>query len=190
MDDELGEFDKDKHDSQSSTCEAETDFRASSPDYNQEVGTNFLHLPEPSSSTTNVQRNIPVETFEEEELKPLKQNTNEILQSIETNRSISPKSVSKFGSASAEAELDMLLSSFVEDNTLDSSSVGIIGKHKVEPGVTMDKINDDIDNLLQETSKFSIIENTGLSRGNIEAIPPVVDKSKLLDDFDSWLDTI
>ncbi|KAL8461119.1 hypothetical protein ACS0TY_032551 [Phlomoides rotata] len=196
LDDELREYGEDKHDPQTSTSEAETDFRASSPDYNQEVGMDVQHLPEPSSSTINVQRNILIETFEEKGLKPLKQNTNEMLQSQGTNRRISPNSVSeriidsssmkqsKFESASAEAELDMLLSSLVEANTLDSSPVGI------KPAVMMGNIDDDIDKLLQETSKFSIIENEGLSKGNIPSPVDPVSKSKLLDDFDSWLDTI
>lgn len=183
MDDELGEYGEDKYDPQTSISEAETDFRASSPDYNQEVV---------GSSTVNVQRNIPIETFEEEGLN-LKQNSDGILQSQGSNISISPKSVSKFESASAEAELDMLLSSFVEANTVDSSSVGIKGTHMMESAAMIGNIDDDIDNLLQETSRFSIIENEGLSKGKIETIPSAADpvsKSKLLDDFDSWLDTI
>ncbi|KAK6134908.1 hypothetical protein DH2020_031352 [Rehmannia glutinosa] len=219
LDDELQACDEDKHDPQTHTSAAETDSRASSLGYNQEFSKNVQQYREPTSSAVTVARNIPVQTSEEG-LKPLNQNKDEIFQSQETDRSISAKSISEriinstarnsstFQASNAEAELDMLLSSFNETSVLESPSAsssieipstGAVPSEIVKNGTHMMKsaiIDDDIDNLLEETSILTKIEDMQLSN-EVKASADVISstlnpssKSKLLDDFDSWLDTI
>ncbi|KAK6134745.1 hypothetical protein DH2020_031521 [Rehmannia glutinosa] len=219
LDDELQACDEDKHDPQTHTSAAETDSRASSLGYNQEFSKNVQQYREPASSSVTVARNIPVQTSEEG-LKPLNQNKDEIFQSQETDRSISAKSISEriinstarnssiFQASNAEAELDMLLSSFNETRVLESPSasssieipsIGAVPSEIVKNGTHMMKsaiIDDDIDNLLEETSVLTKIEDIRLSN-EVKASADVISstlnpssKSKLLDDFDSWLDTI
>ncbi|KAI3457185.1 hypothetical protein Pfo_013848 [Paulownia fortunei] len=218
LDDELQACGEDKHDPQTCTSAAETDSGASSLSYNEEVSKNVQRYHEPVSSPITVTANIPVQNSEEG-LKPIKQNMDEILQSQVTERSISPKSISErivdstagnppiFEAASVEAELDMLLSSFSETNVLESTSassteipsVAAVSGKTVKQGTHMMKpanIDDDIDNLLEETSYLTKTHGRRLSNG-VEASPDDItstmhpsSKSKLLDDFDSWLDTI
>ncbi|KAK6134741.1 hypothetical protein DH2020_031517 [Rehmannia glutinosa] len=220
LDDELQACDEDKHDPQTRTSAAETDSRASSLSYNQEFSKNVQQYREPASSSVTVARNIPVQTSEEG-LKPLNQSKDEIFQSQETDRSISAKSISEriinstarnssmFQASNAEAELDMLLSSFNQTSVLESPSVssssieipsiGAVPSEIVKNGTRMMKsaiIDDDIDNLLEETSVLTKIEDMRLSN-EVKASADVISstlnpssKSKLLDDFDSWLDTI
>ncbi|CAI9263568.1 unnamed protein product [Lactuca saligna] len=82
---------------------------------------------------------------------------------------------SKFEPKTAELELDMLLDSFVHANL----------KEKKEKSRKEESVAFDIDDLLKETStpvEIGILSETS----GIVSNP----KSELLDDFDSWLDTI
>lgn len=222
LDNELQACGEDEHDPQTCTSAAETDTGASSLGYNQEVSKNIQQHREPASSTITVTGDFPVQTSEEG-LKPVQQNKDEILQSQEIDENNSPKSVSErivdstsgnppiFEAASAEAELDMLLSSFSETKVFESSgesSIGIPsiaaasgetvkkGTHMMEPAVIPANINDDIDNLLEETSDLTKLDDRRLSHGlkvksdTISSTMHPTSKSELLDDFDSWLDTI
>lgn len=119
------------------------------------------------------------------------------------------KKQSEFEAATAEAELDMLLDSFSETKILDASSIGsaVQGAAKMHsnelPRIGSDSLaaaatnlDDDLDNLLQETSGLTNQSSSILPEGNKGAIPFTQSSSnsgsnsKPLDDFDSWLDTI
>ncbi|KAF5732584.1 hypothetical protein HS088_TW17G00114 [Tripterygium wilfordii] len=102
-----------------------------------------------------------------------------------------------FEAAAAEADLDMLLDSFSETRLLDSSSVRpgnnfLIARNESAPkGHDSSKttsitpnIDDVLDNLLEETSNHN---QPVLSQPSSSSS---LSKSKVLDDFDSWLDTI
>lgn len=116
---------------------------------------------------------------------------------------------STFKAAAAEAELNALLDSLSDTkltNTLDFSAgrsalkieeQGSEASHKVprkswessEAMPTPSSANIDVllDDLLEETSKLS--KQNGLQAAESSA-PGVSARSKVLDDFDSWLDTI
>ncbi|KAL9145287.1 hypothetical protein ABFS82_13G032500 [Erythranthe guttata] len=163
LDDDLHACVEDKHNPQTCTSSAETVSRASSISRNQEVAEDVKQYHKP----------------DERSKKPTKQTKYEISQSQKTN-SITEKIVdsskpSVFEAANAELELDMLLES------LSGSSVGISssGETVKRSGTHMvtDIVND-IDNLLEETSSLT------RKNGNPTS------KSKVVDDFASWLDTI
>lgn len=140
----------------------------------------------------------------------LKQPMDEILDLHETV-GISPNSTamhnrdsatrSTFEAANAEADLDMLLNSFNETKFLDSSSVSSSGIPAATKTASVRNeaqapasFGDTIDNLLQETSGLIKIDS-GMPAGvkTSFVMPPTSNpssKSKLLDDFDSWLDSI
>ncbi|KAK2969377.1 hypothetical protein RJ640_028766 [Escallonia rubra] len=125
----------------------------------------------------------------------------------------------RFEAAAAEAELDMLLDSFNETNFLGISGVtsyvsqgqastSMLGGISSDQLLTQDPgsskpalaaaLDDTIDDLLNETS--SPVNQNGASQFHevkaapVNALPspspPPISRSKLLDDFDSWLDTI
>lgn len=130
------------------------------------------------------------------------------------------KSHSGFKAADAEAELDMLLDSFSEPNvpqstllkeepryststilseeTTSDQLVSTSVKNSLDQSNAASTLDDSLDDLLMETS--NIINQDTVSRSNIvKTASPDTDshpsssgltKSKLLDDFDSWLDTI
>ncbi|KAG8372247.1 hypothetical protein BUALT_Bualt12G0046600 [Buddleja alternifolia] len=92
-----------------------------------------------------------------------------VLQSQQTDR------IPSANLTSVEAELDMLLNSFAETNIVDSSPVKLPS----------------IDNLLEQTSDLTKMDRRGLSHGSVNtSTDDISSKSKLLEDFDSWLDTI
>ncbi|XP_041990944.1 uncharacterized protein LOC121742003 [Salvia splendens] len=151
-----------------------------------------------SSSLTNDQAVTAtgdlVQTTEEEP-KPAKKTTDQILQPLATNRSISPKPVSEhpadsssgkpstFEAATAEAELDMLLNSFGEAAVPEES------------GGSIPLTGDVVDILTEETSSLTIADQQILqvSKAHIATISSSknpISKSEIFDDFDSWLDTI
>ncbi|CAI9757267.1 unnamed protein product [Fraxinus pennsylvanica] len=131
------------------------------------------------------------------------------------NVDLAAKKSARFEAADAEAELDMLLDSFGETEFFDSSSVtkrsntlsylqqedisqlgpaeSLNKGHDAEKHSKMPALMDNtIDNLLEETSALININDKTLPH-NVKAAPSSLDavsKSKLLDDFDSWLDTI
>ncbi|KAL6529583.1 hypothetical protein OROGR_015206 [Orobanche gracilis] len=119
LDDELQAREEDKHDSQTCTSVAETDFLASSLDHNQVLIKNGKQYHE--SLSVSVTKRIHVRTSKGE------------LEPQGTFRSISPesnsnckfdstaKNTSTFQATSAEAELDMLLSSFGETKINESN---------------------------------------------------------------------
>ncbi|CAA0816203.1 Unknown protein [Striga hermonthica] len=193
--DELQACDEDKHDPKTRTSATETKSRFSSPLHNQEFSQNYG-----PSSTRDLLVQTPAQALE-----TLKQENIGILQSQDTARSISRESIpeqifvptakspSIFEAASAEAELDMLLSSFGETEIVESIG-GNVKNH--EHTLTSANIDDDIDKLLEETSNLTVLDGR---RGSNEVSAIADDrssalnadsKSKLLDDFDSWLDTI
>ncbi|KAH6778943.1 hypothetical protein C2S52_010180 [Perilla frutescens var. hirtella] len=199
---------EEKHDRRTHTSAAETNTLSSSLGYNREPGT----------STITVTGDLIVQTSEEES-NPVKQNTDEILQSQEINRRSSPKPVSEdtldstsgkppaFEAASAEAELDMLLNSFGETTILEPLGASLLGtpsaasgesikkgKHMMEPVFNPVNIDDAIDNLLEETSSLTVDEQIShmpkVSSESVSSSINSISKSQILDDFDSWLDTI
>ena len=123
------------------------------------------------------------------------------------------KDLSKSEAAAAEAELDMLLDSFTEIKVLDSSGLSSAKKYLVQEEATMAEfqhprknpdpsvattanLDDDLDDLLKETSglmnKANLFQPQG-ERGDHfvqSSFSQPETKSKALDDFDSWLDTI
>ncbi|KAG6419476.1 hypothetical protein SASPL_121698 [Salvia splendens] len=148
-----------------------------------------------SSSLTNDQAVTAtgdlVQTTEEEP-KPAKKTTDQILQPLATNRSISPKPVSEhpadsssgkpstFEAATAEAELDMLLNSFGEAAVPEES------------GGSIPLTGDVVDILTEETSSLTIADQQILqvSKAHIATISSSknpISKSEIFDDFDSWL---
>ncbi|XP_031281732.1 uncharacterized protein LOC116140212 isoform X3 [Pistacia vera] len=126
------------------------------------------------------------------------------------------ESTVKFEAAPAEAELDMLLDSFIDSKFLDSS--GYKANHNFtksqqecsaappQPsGHPVTAIFDDVlDDLLQETSNLmnqsQEVKESSTMMSHSHDVKVVTDdtqsssysvtKSKVLDDFDSWLDTI
>ncbi|KAL8126791.1 hypothetical protein AgCh_013905 [Apium graveolens] len=132
--------------------------------------------------------------------------------------SVQNKSHYGFKAADAEAELDMLLDSFSEPNVPQSSLlkeepryststilaeettsdqlVSTRAKNSLDQSNAASTLDDSLDDLLMETSNR--INQDIVSRSNIvkTATPDVHPsssgpiKSKLLDDFDSWLDSI
>ncbi|GER50379.1 2-oxoglutarate (2OG) and Fe(II)-dependent oxygenase superfamily protein [Striga asiatica] len=199
--DELQAYDEDKYDPKTRTSSTETKSRFSSSLHNQE----FRQKHGPLSSTITLARDHhPVQT-PARVLEPLKQENIGILQSQDTARSISRESVTEeifvstakspsiFEAVSAEAELDMLLSSLGETKIVESKG-GNVNNH--EHAVKSANIDDDIDKLLEETSYLTILDG-GRGSNEVSAIADARSsalnadsKSKLLDDFDSWLDTI
>ncbi|GJV67043.1 hypothetical protein Tco_1482552 [Tanacetum coccineum] len=110
----------------------------------------------------------------------------------------------KVNSETAENELDMLLNSFADTNLKEAASLSTpketvafdidstlddllneTSTHEVKKTVSFD-IDSTLDDLLNETSTHEV-KSTPLV-----TVPPTqpVSKSELLDDFDSWLDTI
>ncbi|KAL0443948.1 UNVERIFIED_CONTAM: hypothetical protein Slati_2117500 [Sesamum latifolium] len=196
------------------------DTETSTLGYNQEGSKNFEQFREPSLFATT-SGNLSVQTSEG--LKPIKQIKDDTFQSRGNYRSISSNPVSErivdltsgnpptFEAASAEAELDMLLSSFNETKLLGSSSAASTGIPStaaastetlkkgtdiMKPATTLVNVYDGIDDLLEETSHLIKIEGKQPSRivtpspDDISSAMNPTSKSKLLDDFDSWLDTI
>lgn len=132
--------------------------------------------------------------------------------------SVQTRSHSGFKAADAEAELDMLLDSFSEPNVSQSTLlkedpryrnstilseeatsdqlVSTRVKNSLDQSNVVPTLDDSLDDLLKETS--SRINQDIVSRSNnVKTASPGVHpsssgptKSKLLDDFDSWLDTI
>ncbi|KAK4438737.1 hypothetical protein Salat_0208300 [Sesamum alatum] len=209
-----------REDNDSQTAVA-IDSGTSSVGYKQDGSKNFEQHYEPSSSATKP-GNFPVQTSEEGS-KPMKQIKDETFQSQGSYRSISPNSVSErildsisgnspiFEAVSAEAELDMLLSSFNETKLLESSSAASTGIPSIaaasaetlkqrtdimKPATTPANVNDAIDDLIEETSHLIKTEGKRPSHmvtsspDDISSAMNPSSKSKLLDDFDSWLDTI
>lgn len=120
------------------------------------------------------------------------------------------KNLPTFEATAAEAELDMLLDSFNDTGFSDSSS-SKFGNSSVSQqtsstappqlsrkGPDLSKsasvtasFDDVLDDLLEETS--NLVNPNGLSRpheAQSSSSSQSVTKSKVLDDFDSWLDTI
>lgn len=115
------------------------------------------------------------------------------------------KNLPTFEATAAEAELDMLLDSFNNTRFADSSS-SKFGNSSVSQqtsstappqlsrkGPDLSKsasvtasFDDVLDGLLEETS--NLMNGSGLSQP--QETSQSVKKSKILDDFDSWLDTI
>ncbi|KAL6535822.1 hypothetical protein OROHE_012666 [Orobanche hederae] len=203
LDDELQAREEDKHDSETCTFVAETDFLASSLDHNQEFLKNGEQYHE--SSSVSVTKKIHVRTSKGE-LKPQATVRSISLESISNCKfDSSDKNTSTFEETSAEAELDMLLSSFGETKINESSraspmSVAAFSSETVKKRTHMMEtrnLDGDIDKLLEETSNLARIDGRQVSN-EVRSSPDVVpssalnpsSKSKLLDDFDSWLDTI
>lgn len=188
--------DEEQHDHQTNASAAETNTISSSLAYNLGVNKNVQQHGEAGSSSITATGDFLVQTSEEES-NPVKEHSVEMLQSQEINRSNAPP---MFEAASAEAELDMLLNSFSETSILESSGASLTGTpptaeasvesmkkgtHMVKTVLNPANIDDAIDNLLEETS---IVEDEKISlvtKANSET-----SKSRILDDFDSWLDTI
>ncbi|KDP24072.1 hypothetical protein JCGZ_25729 [Jatropha curcas] len=132
----------------------------------------------------------------------------------------SKKKLSTFEAAAAEAELDMLLDSFSETNFLDSSaglkssSFPVSQKEapvvmpqftrntssstSLETTAVAAKLDDVLDGLLDETTNLSN-QNSSCQLGKVtvthneiksSSSSQPVTKSIVLDDFDSWLDTL
>ncbi|KAL6554000.1 hypothetical protein OROMI_019673 [Orobanche minor] len=203
LDDELQAREEDKHDSQTCTPVAETDFLASSLDHNQEFIKNGEQYHE--SSSVSVTKKNHVRTSKGE-LKPQGTVRSISLESISNCKfDSSDKNTSMFQATSAEAELDMLLSSFGETKINESSraspmSVAAVSSETVKKRTHMMEtrnLDGDIDKLLEETSNLARIDGRQVSN-EVRSSPDVVpssalnpcSKSKRLDDFDSWLDTI
>ncbi|PIM99952.1 hypothetical protein CDL12_27547 [Handroanthus impetiginosus] len=191
LDDESQARGEDKDDPQGCTSAVAMDSGVSSClVHNQEDHENVQQYRESSSSSIAITGNFPVQSSEEG-LKPIEQIEDEILQSERTRRSISTNPI--FEAASAEVELDRLLNSFAESNILDTSSATSVetkkkGTHIMKAAA---KIDDDIDNLLEETSDGRRISyEVKASADDASSKVQTCSNSKLLDDFDSWLDTI
>ncbi|KAF2283494.1 hypothetical protein GH714_010815 [Hevea brasiliensis] len=127
-----------------------------------------------------------------------------------------PKKLSSFEASAAEAELDMLLDSFSETKLLDSSgfSSATIPVYQKEAPISLPqltrnnpssskttpiavKLDDVLDDLLEETSMLSnkkgsyqLTKVTAAHNETLSSSSQTVINSKVLDDFDSWLDTI
>jgi len=123
------------------------------------------------------------------------------------------KSSSVFEAAAAEADLDMLLNSFSETKLLDpSASESEVATSKKQPETRLpsredssldipitNSLDDALDNLLEETStqdhKGSLSHSTEIKTTSFEfpsstSSSHPSSKSKVLEDFDSWFDTI
>lgn len=89
---------------------------------------------------------------------------------------------SKLRPETAESELDMLLDSFADTNL----------KEKTSTSKRTDAFDIDgtLDDLLKETSSTSLLDQNSASPSHEAKSVPHGSKSELLDDFDSWLDTI
>ncbi|KAK6919126.1 hypothetical protein RJ641_017548 [Dillenia turbinata] len=149
---------------------------------------------------------------------------------IDINVEIQREEQSRFEAAAAEAELDMLLDSFGENKFVDSfnfrekyssrlgpSTVSKSDLHSIKTPSTSIGLDDDLDDLLRETSKTGDLHSiktpldddlddflretskNGASRQQEIKTPPFnvqpstsisSSKPKVLNDFDSWLDTI
>ncbi|CAA2982187.1 Hypothetical predicted protein [Olea europaea subsp. europaea] len=130
------------------------------------------------------------------------------------NVDLAAKKSARFEAIDAEAELDMLLDSCSEteffgslnmtkrSNTLSyvqqedtcqlGSAESLNEGHDVKKHAKMPAFDNTIDDLLEETSALININDKTLPH-DVKAAPSSSDsvsKSKLLDDFDSWLDTI
>ncbi|GFP86449.1 hypothetical protein PHJA_000788700 [Phtheirospermum japonicum] len=136
------------------------------------------------SAAETTTKNIPVQTSKGES-KPSKQDSFSPIPISERLDDSTAKKPPIFPVASAEAQLDMLLSSFSETNITESTHI-----------MKTTNVDDDIDKLLEETSNLMNIDSRRVSNevmASNDAISSTLDpssKSKLLDDFDSWLDTI
>ncbi|KAL8138179.1 hypothetical protein V2J09_004180 [Rumex salicifolius] len=109
----------------------------------------------------------------------------------------------RFEAKAAEAELDMLLSSFNEAEFFDSSSnmgsnvsSAVIKEKTCASSLNMDN---DIDGLLEEKTNFAggnvISDSTEVNANDsmgkqVSSGPSTGTKSLVMEDFDSWLDTI
>lgn len=130
------------------------------------------------------------------------------------NVDLAAKKSARFEAIDAEAELDMLLDSCSEteffgslnmtkrSNTLSyvqqedtcqlGSAESLNEGHDAKKHAKMPAFDNTIDDLLEETSALININDKTLPH-DVKAAPSSSDsvsKSKLLDDFDSWLDTI
>ncbi|WCJ30902.1 Protein ECERIFERUM 16 [Euphorbia peplus] len=119
------------------------------------------------------------------------------------------KQLSTFAATAAEAELDMLLDSFSETKLLDSPSTFSVSQKEAQPqftgaapsssrtGTFTTELDDVLDDLL-EGAPSSSNQNASYNLGKAGATSneiqssssQSVSKSIVLDDFDSWLDTI
>ncbi|PON97843.1 phosphorelay protein [Trema orientale] len=124
----------------------------------------------------------------------------------------SNKKLAKFEAAAVEAELDMLLNSFTEVKILNSASLSSADTRsgqeasapefqlpRKNPGSSVSttaNLDDDLDDLLNQTSSLMNQNNPFEAQGERgdlfvqSSLPQSGTKSKPLDDFDSWLDTI
>ncbi|KAJ8532132.1 hypothetical protein K7X08_012055 [Anisodus acutangulus] len=137
---------------------------------------------------------------------------------FEFNTSSVSKKPSAFKAAAAEAELDMLLDSVTEIDIFESTNVieagtptplseGTSSKSEVstqakkghdvvKPAISDISLDDALDDLLKETS--TVTNKNGRSPPNevnstVGPTPSAsqpVSKSKIIDDFDSWFDTL
>lgn len=139
---------------------------------------------------------------------PFTKNTDGILQlrGMKPDPEHPTDSSSTFEAASAEAELDMLLNSFSDSTNPESSGTSMAGvstradvsSESMKKGSNLmnpANIDDAIDILVEDTSSFSIVDQqiSHASRVDNESISSSdnpISKSKIVDDFDSWLDTI
>ncbi|KAL3645437.1 hypothetical protein CASFOL_010617 [Castilleja foliolosa] len=166
LDDELVQArDEDKHDPQTCTSACE-------------------QYHDSSSSVVTTDQNIPVQ-ISKEESNPLKQDSFSPISISGHVDDSTAKNPPIFQTVNAEAELDMLLSSFSETKNNESTHM-----------MKTTNVDDDIDKLLEETSSLTNIDSRRVSnevRAPVDALYSALNpdsKSKLLDDFDSWLDTI
>lgn len=130
----------------------------------------------------------------------------------------SRRETSTFEAAGAEAELDMLLDSFRETKLLDSSGqqsgISHISEKDASPAQPQHtgnaplsskttsiatNLDDALDDLLEETSNLlnhndsykPAVAGVNCTEINVpSSSSQSVDKSKVLDDFDSWFDTL
>ncbi|KAL6570696.1 hypothetical protein OROGR_000246 [Orobanche gracilis] len=203
LDDELQAREEDKHESQTCTSVAETDFLATSPDHNQEFIKNGEQYHESSSVSATKKTHVRTPKGELKPQEPVRS----ISPESKPNSKFYPtaKSTSIFQAITAEAELDMLLSSFGEtkineSRSASSMSVAAVSGETVQKQTHVTKtknLDDDIDKLLEETSSLASRDGRQVPdevRPSPGAVPSSAlnpgSKSELLDDFDSWLDTI
>ncbi|KAL5573599.1 hypothetical protein UlMin_023196 [Ulmus minor] len=125
----------------------------------------------------------------------------------------SHKKLPKFEAAAAEAELDMLLDSFTEIKSANPSGFSSAETFRVQQEaslppfqlprkdpdsslLTIPNFDDDLDDLLKQTSSTSTNQNNiaqPLREGAVQFVQSSNSGTKLKaldDDFDSWLDTI
>ncbi|KAL3830077.1 hypothetical protein ACJIZ3_018879 [Penstemon smallii] len=210
LDDELRTSSEKEH-IKAQTCTSTVtidDFGASPLGQNQEGTKNVLEDNEPVTSEGGLKS---TKQISDEELQ-LQGTAKAIL----SNSNLKSDMGSTYGSqpifeaTNAEAELDMLLNSFSETSVLESSnasstsilspaagSTGSLkkGAHIIESAVVPDKLDDGTNIFFEGTSDLNKIDVGQLSHGvkassDIPSTLHPISKSKLMDDFDSWLDTI